>query len=74
MTVGLLIGLGLGLAGLFFLAVVGSLYWASRNGQFRDLEAGSRVIFDEEEPEGTQSDFFPPRKAKRPKNSPQSAS
>ncbi|MGF1452242.1 MAG: cbb3-type cytochrome oxidase assembly protein [Opitutales bacterium] len=33
--------------------------WAVRNGQFKNLDEGSRVIFDEEEPEGKQLDHFP---------------
>ena len=42
-----------------FAAAVYALYWAAKNGQFRNFEKGARVIFDEEEPEGEQLDFFP---------------
>lgn len=50
---------------LFLLALsicasaVYAFFWASKNGEFRDLEAQSRSIFDETEPEGVQTDFFP---------------
>ncbi len=39
--------------------------WASRRGEFRDLDAQARSIFDADEPEGVQTDFFP-GKAPRP--------
>lgn len=35
------------------------LAWAVRNGEFRDLKAGARSIFNEEEPEGVVTDYFP---------------
>jgi len=44
---------------LLFAAAIGALYWASRTGQFRNFEKGATTIFDEEEPEGEQIDFFP---------------
>ncbi len=44
-----------------FSAAVYALYWAAKNGQFKNFEKGARVIFDEEEPEGEQLDFFPDR-------------
>ncbi len=46
-------------AALFFVGAALALNWAHRNGQLENLEEGSRTIFDEEEPEGVQSDFFP---------------
>lgn len=49
-------------AALFFLAAAFALSWAHRNGQLENLEEGARSIFDEEEPEGVQTDFFPSRK------------
>ena len=52
--------LGLGLFGIVM--VVGfvlCLRWAVRTGQFKNLDEGSRVIFDEDEPEGTELDQFP---------------
>ncbi len=46
-------------AGLFFATAVAALVWAVKNGQFSNLEQGARSIFDAEEPEGIQQDFFP---------------
>lgn len=36
-----------------------ALYWASRHGQLRNLERGAKTIFDNKEPIGVQTDFFP---------------
>lgn len=36
----------------FFMSVVWMLYWSAKTGQLRNFEAQSRMIFDEEEPEG----------------------
>lgn len=47
------------LGGLFFLSAIYALYWAAKNGQFRNFEKGAKVIFNEEEPEGERTDFFP---------------
>jgi nitrogen fixation-related uncharacterized protein len=65
---------------LFLLAMaisasaVYALYWASKNGQLRDLDAQSRSIFDETEPEGVQTDFFPGKSPPRsPRARPQPA-
>ncbi len=44
---------------VFFFSAVGALYWAVRHGEFKKLEKTSRQIFDEEEPEGVHTDFFP---------------
>lgn len=46
-------------AALFFVCAALALSWAHRNGQLENLEEGARSIFDEEEPEGVQTDFFP---------------
>ena len=35
------------------------LAWAIRNGEFRDLRAGARSIFDDDEPVGFVTDYFP---------------
>ncbi|OIO59657.1 MAG: hypothetical protein COZ46_05020 [Verrucomicrobia bacterium CG_4_10_14_3_um_filter_43_23] len=43
----------------FFVMVVLAMTWAAKNGQFQNLEEASRSIFDEDEPEGRQIDFFP---------------
>ncbi len=37
---------------------IAAFYWAARNGQFRNLEAGARVIFDADEPVGVATDAF----------------
>jgi len=44
---------------LFLASVVYALYWASKKGQLRDFEKGAESIFDDEEPIGRQTDFFP---------------
>jgi nitrogen fixation-related uncharacterized protein len=36
-----------------------ALRWAARNGEFRDLSRIALNIFDEDEPVGRQTDFFP---------------
>jgi nitrogen fixation-related uncharacterized protein len=55
---------------LLALAISGSavyaLFWASKTGQLRNLDAQSRSIFDETEPEGMQTDFFPGKAPRRP--------
>lgn len=56
--------IGFILAGLFFASVLYALYWASKNGQFRELEKGAYSIFDEEEPLSAQTDCFPENKSK----------
>lgn len=55
-------------AGLVFFGgtTVAAFYWAARNGQFRNLEAGSKTIFDDDEPVGTATDAFTDRIADRP--------
>ena len=36
-----------------------ALYWSSKKGQLRNLEQGALSIFDEQEPVGKPTDFFP---------------
>lgn len=43
----------------FFSSAVYALFWASRKGQLKNFDKGARVIFDEDEPEGTFQDSFP---------------
>lgn len=43
-------------------SAVYALYWASRHGQLRNLGEQAHSIFDESEPEGVTSDFFPGRR------------
>lgn len=35
------------------------LAWAIRKGEFKNLRSGARSIFDEEEPVGMVTDYFP---------------
>jgi cbb3-type cytochrome oxidase maturation protein len=55
-----------GLAFLIAVLITGSavyaLQWSSKNGQLRDLEKGAASIFDEKEPIGQPTDFFPGKK------------
>lgn len=44
---------------LFLLSAVYALHWASKNGQLSEFQKGASVIFDEEEPEGVPTDYFP---------------
>lgn len=55
---------GMGFAALIFGGAVYALVWAHRNGQFDNLEAGAKSIFDEDEPIGEMTDAFPSRKKK----------
>lgn len=41
------------------LAAVFAFGWAARRGQFRNVNAGARVIFTPDEPEGRPTDSFP---------------
>ncbi|MGF1483085.1 MAG: cbb3-type cytochrome oxidase assembly protein CcoS [Opitutales bacterium] len=50
---------------LFFISVVAALVWAIKNKQLENLEKGARTIFNEEEPEGVQQDYFPGKKGRR---------
>ncbi|MEM9226704.1 MAG: hypothetical protein AAGA45_01945 [Verrucomicrobiota bacterium] len=52
------------LGGLFFLSAALVLRWAILNGQFKEINKGAKVIFDEEEPEGVHTDFFPGEREK----------
>jgi nitrogen fixation-related uncharacterized protein len=44
------------MAMLVVASAVYGLYWASQKGQLLELEAGSKVIFDDAEPEGVVTD------------------
>ena len=46
----------------FFASAIYGLMWASKKGQLKNFDKGSRVIFDEDEPEGVEQDNFPNRK------------
>lgn len=44
---------------IFGLVAVWAFGWAIRSGQFRELSAQSKTIFDAEEPVGEMTDTFP---------------
>lgn len=46
--------------------VLWGIYWAAKNGQFRNLEKGSTVIFDADEKPGELTDKFPGKKKAKP--------
>lgn len=52
--------------GFFLLggSALGAFFWSVRDGQLRSLEAGSRVIFDEDEPIGEATDSFPDKRSR----------
>ncbi|MGE9295270.1 MAG: cbb3-type cytochrome oxidase assembly protein [Puniceicoccales bacterium] len=47
------------LGGTFFASAVAALWWSAKNGQLRNFDQGSRVVFTDEEPEGVHTDYFP---------------
>jgi cbb3-type cytochrome oxidase maturation protein len=55
-------------AGLIFFSgsTLAAFYWAAKTGQFRNLEDGSKSIFDHDEPVGTATDAFADKNADRP--------
>ena len=57
---------------LFFISAIYALWWAAKTGQFHKMEQGAKTIFTPEEPEGTQTDFFPQAKKKTPTPTPPS--
>lgn len=57
------------IAALFFILAVIALYWSVKSGQWRQLQETSISIFNDEEPEGVQSDFFPGKKTSNLKGS-----
>lgn len=60
----------LALIGLLMSAsAVYAFLWAQKSGEFRDLDKQARSIFDESEPEGVQTDFFPGHKPQDPQTS-----
>ncbi len=44
---------------LLGISAVWGLVWAIRTGQFHGLREGAESIFDDDEPVGMQTDFFP---------------
>lgn len=55
---------GLIFSGLIMASAVVMLTWAVKRGQFKNLERGAVSIFDEEEPLGVQTDYFPGEREK----------
>ncbi len=53
------------LAAAVMASAVYALYWAVKTGQFRNFEKGATAIFDDEEPEGHPTDFFPQKRKKK---------
>ncbi|MEY3480021.1 MAG: hypothetical protein RIQ71_796 [Verrucomicrobiota bacterium] len=55
-------------AGLVFFggSTLAAFYWAAKTGQFRNLEDGSKSIFDHDEPVGTATDAFADKTGDRP--------
>ena len=49
----------LSLGALFFLSGICVLFWCAKHGHFANFDKQAKIIFDEEEPEGVQTDFFP---------------
>ncbi|GAB4283852.1 MAG: hypothetical protein Tsb0018_11390 [Opitutales bacterium] len=47
------------MGGIFFASGIIVLFWCAKNGHLANFEAQAKEIFDEEEPEGVQIDFFP---------------
>lgn len=58
----LLVLLAVGITG----SAVYAFFWASKHGQLRNFDAQARSIFDEKEPEGMQTDFFPGQRPEQP--------
>ena len=51
---------------MFAVSAVVALVWSINNGQLRNLEKGSLVIFDAGEPVGEMTDAFPTRSSSKP--------
>lgn len=41
------------------MSAIGALIWAIQTRQFSNFQQGARTVFDEDEPEGEMTDFFP---------------
>ncbi len=46
---------------LFLASAAYALHWAVKNGQLKDFEKNAATIFDDQEPVGQATDFFPGR-------------
>ena len=47
------------------ISAVCALFWALRTGQMDDFRAGALSIFDDDEPAGEVTDYFPVRDSER---------
>ena len=55
---------------LLGLTVVILFGWAIKSGQLRDFERGATTIFDPDEPQGEETDWFPDQSSPRGNNHP----
>lgn len=55
---------GLIFSGLIMASAIAAMVWGVKRGQFKNLEKGAVSIFDEEEPLGVQTDYFPGHREK----------
>ncbi len=51
---------------LFLASAAYALHWAVKTGQFKEFEKNAATIFDDEEPVGQPTDFFPGRRPADP--------
>jgi len=49
---------------VFFAAALIALFWSAKRGHLTNFELQSKSIFDDDEPEGEHTDFFPGEKSK----------
>lgn len=52
----------LAMGGLFFITAIWVLNWSIKKGQWNQIDKTAKSIFTKDEPEGTQTDFFPGNK------------
>lgn len=52
------------IAAAIMASAIYALNWAIKTGQFRNIEKGATEIFDDEEPIGRPTDFFPTKRRK----------
>lgn len=52
---------------LLGVTVVTLFGWAMKTGQLRDFQRGATSIFDDDEPQGEQTDWFPEQDREREK-------
>jgi cbb3-type cytochrome oxidase maturation protein len=57
-----------GTIALLGVTVVAVFAWAIRTGQFSDFQRGATSIFDEDEPLGEMTDWFPEQRPRQPQD------